>query len=87
MNKIFTVDHTQDWDDDSYFMSEASFTVADWILMDLICNNPSLALHEVLPSVLLLKLFFNILPSGDTFLHKLVLKRDDNSIEVIKTAF
>lgn len=87
MSKAFFVDHSQDWDDDSYFFSEASFCVADWILMDLICNHPSLALYKILPYNMLLRLFFNVLPGGDTMLHKLVLKRDDNSLNVIKTAF
>jgi len=88
MGKIFRIDHTQDWDvDNSYFLSESTFTVADWILIDLMVNKPSTKLHKILPEELLLRLFFNILPGGNTFLHKLVLNRDQNSVHVIKEGY
>lgn len=88
MSKIFKVNYSNDWDSDhSYFLTESTFTVADWILMDLVCDNPHLSMHKVLPHKMLLRLFFNVLPGGNTFLHKLVLRRDDHSLDVIRTGF
>lgn len=88
ISTVFRVDHSQDWNDENaFFLSESSFTVADWILMDLICNNPSLAFHENLPTRLILRLFFNVLPGGRTFLHNLVVNRDVNSLNMIETGF
>ena len=67
-------------------LSEQSFCVSDWILMDQILYGETtqvLSLLENVPSEVFMRLFFNVLPSGDTFFHKLVQKPDDRVFTVI----
>ena len=76
----------EDWNDAKVsFMVEQTFSIADWILLDEISKKEFDYLS--LPTDVFLRLFFNIVPGGDSFLHRLCKLPSERTYNIIAHAF
>ena len=60
--------------------------MADWVLMDFLTSAEN-TIYQHLPDRLFLRLFFNVMPSGDQFLHKLVKNDSVTNLGIMNRGF
>lgn len=78
LERIHTVDWLQPWGDlKSDFAIEKSFTWLDWLIIEKAIPNPNYKLSEIADKRKM-QLALNILPDGETILHRLAALKNAN---------